>query len=74
MNTPTSSYTTPHDLTARRGRCAGGAGGALEPAVSQPPTASVGAVKADEPVRPTQPLQVVETVGVGPKPRLELAQ
>src|SRR5664280_1004590 len=41
--------------------------------IRQPPATSVAAVWADEAVRPAQPLQVVQAVGVSPEPGLELA-
>src|SRR4051794_16971396 len=47
------------------------AAGALEPAVSQPP-AALSAVRADEPRRPAQPLQVVQAVRIGGEPGQEL--
>lgn len=58
----------------RRNRRALTAGCALQPPVRHPPPAGVPAVRADEPIRPPQPLEVVQAVGVGAKPRLELAE
>ena len=47
---------------------------AHEPPVSQSPTTSVAAFRADELGRPPQPLKVVQAVRVGLEPRLELAK
>ncbi len=47
---------------------------ALIAPVSQLPGLGVTALRAEEPTRPSQPLQVVQAVGVAPKPRLELAE
>jgi transposase len=46
---------------------------ALEPAVAQSPATGVAAVRTDEPGGPAQPLEVVQTVRVGPEPCLQLA-
>jgi hypothetical protein len=47
---------------------------ALVGRVSELPRAAMPALRAGEAVRPTQPVQVVQAVGVGAKPRLELAK
>ena len=44
----------------------------LEPSVGQRPAISLTAGRAHEPGRPSQPLQVVQAVGVGPEPGLKL--
>ena len=58
---------------SRRHRCRRAARPAAEPPVAQSPAARLPACRAHEPVRPAQPLQVIQTVGVGAEPRLELA-
>ena len=42
---------------------------ALHAAVSQPPPAGIPAVRAGEPARPAQPLQIVQAVLIGAEPR-----
>ena len=49
-----------------------GAVTALHPAVRQPPPARITAVRAGEPARPAQPLQVVQAVLISAEPRQEL--
>lgn len=46
---------------------------APEPPVVQPPATKLSAVRAHEPARPAQPLQVVQTISVGAKPGQKLA-
>jgi len=58
---------------ARRRRRARTAARAHPPPVTQPPAARPAALHAHEPRRPAQPLQVVQTVGVGREPGRELA-
>ena len=58
----------------RRHRGPPGAVTALDPAITQPPAAGMTAVRAGEPARPAQPLQVVQAVLVGAEPRQELAR
>src|SRR5450759_3967026 len=48
------------------------AAGALVPAITDRPPTGVVAARAHEAVRPAQPLQVVQAVGVGREPGLEL--
>jgi hypothetical protein len=48
------------------------AGGALEPAIAQRPSPRVAAIRAYEPVRPPQPLQVVQTVHIRAEPGQEV--
>ena len=57
---------------ARRQRGPGAATAALDPAVTKPPATSMTATWADEPVRPAQPLQVIQAVLIGPEPGKEL--
>jgi len=59
---------------ARRYRGLGLASGALEAAVRDTPTTDVPTARAEEPVRPAQPLQVVQALRVRGEPRLELSQ
>jgi len=47
--------------------------GALEPSAGQPPAPILAAGWAHEASRPSQPFQVVQAVGIGPEPGLELA-
>ena len=49
------------------------AGGAHDPAITRPPASDAVALGAFEPVWPAQPLQVVQAVGIGAEPGLELA-
>ena len=49
------------------------AGGAHDAAVPEPPAFAEAALRAHEPLRPSHPLQVVQTVGIGAEPSLELA-
>src|SRR5665647_1392140 len=63
----------PVEDRARCSRRAGLAFGALEPAVTEPPAPGVAATRTHEASRPAQPLQVVQAVHIGRKPRLELA-
>src|SRR5271166_2141264 len=57
---------------ARRHRGPPAAAAALDPAISQPPASGMPTPRANEPARPTQPLQVVKTVLVGAEPRQKL--
>ena len=59
---------------SRRHRRAAATVRAHEPPVSQPPSTSVAAFRADEPGGPSQPLEVVQAVHVGLEPRLKLTQ
>jgi hypothetical protein len=59
-----------------RTRChrrAAAAPGALEPSVGQPPAPILAASWANEAGGPSQPFQVVQTIGISPEPGLELA-
>ncbi len=47
---------------------------ALIAPVRQLPGPAMSALRTGEPIRPAEPVQVVQTVGVGPEPRLELAE
>src|SRR5258708_30046602 len=49
------------------------AGGAHDAAIAEPPASAVAALRAHEPLWPSHPLEVVETVGIGTEPSLELA-
>jgi len=62
----------PRRAAARRHRGPPGAAAALDPAVGQLPPASMTAMRAREPARPAQPLQVVKAVLVSAEPRQEL--
>ena len=64
----------PVEDRARRHRRARMAGGALQPAIAQPPAPGMTAGRAGEPARPAQPLQVVQAVLIGAEPGLELAR
>lgn len=55
-------------------RSAGTTTGALEPSVRQSPATDLEACRANEPGRPTQPLEIVQAVGIGPEPSLELPE
>jgi hypothetical protein len=48
------------------------AGGAHDPPITGPPASNAVAPGAFEPVWPAQPLQVVQAVGIGAEPGLEL--
>ena len=47
---------------------------ALIPAIAQPPTIRVTAVRAGEAIRPAQPVQVIQAVRIGTEPGLKLAR
>ena len=63
----------PVEDRARRHRGAPVTTGALIPAIAELPASGITAGRAGETTGPAQPLQVVETVGVGAEPCLELA-
>src|SRR5258708_22077139 len=48
-------------------------GGEHEAAIAEPPASAVAALRAHEPLWPSHPLEVVETVGIGTEPSVELA-
>ena len=47
---------------------------ALVAPITKLPRSRMPALRAGEPIRPAQPVQVVQAVAVGPKPGVELAE
>ena len=47
---------------------------AHDPAIAQPPTPWMAALGTDEPLRPAQPMQVIQTSGISAEPGLKLTE
>src|ERR1019366_7586721 len=56
-----------------RHRCPAAAGCALVAAIGRSPPPGMPAPRADEALRPPQPVQIIQAVSIGPEPGLELS-